>query len=119
MAKFDTVGENMLQRELEVEKRVGVEHYVVGQHYANIIGDETGLSAALSWVAGLGDAVILLCRRNPPAHELWEPHNTVRRAGVFTDKGPSRLPKGFELSEAMVEALEDAEGRYEDTINGW
>lgn len=118
METFYTTGEQMVQRELETDDLMGVEHYVPGQHHAVIVGDDVGLFAALSYVTARGDAVLVLCRLGPAENDEWVPYDLARVAGVAIDKGPRRLPDDFELSETMLEVLDCAEERYEEAFDG-
>jgi len=104
---FKTKGEHMLQRELRQEMRVGIPHYVVGQHKAVIVEDDTHLIAVLSFVNPLGVAIRMMVRRKPG--DFWEVCSAAMRAGMEVDWGAAPVPIGFEFSAAMLDVLNKAE----------
>lgn len=110
MTEFHTAGEGLVQRELQKEKRSGVEHYVTGQYHARrrgITAAVVEMAAELSYVDVMGHAVLVQCVR---VKGTWEPV-TVARCGQFHRfQDPCLASKiGFELSETMVETLRGIE----------
>lgn len=111
MTEFNTEGERRLGRPLAKERRAGVEHYVTGQHHAEIVEDDTHVYAALSFVNVLGHAVFVLCRKAPEGKwETWQVFGEFGQGHVLKLSGP---PESWEFSEAMLAALADAERRWD------
>jgi hypothetical protein len=116
--EFSTAGEILLGRRLEIEMRAGVEHFKVGQTLAEIVGDDAVLTASLSFVNQMGQAIIIPCTKIGVQGE-WQPMGLCRRAGVFTaQKSAERLPAEFKLTESMLKALAEAEVRYDEKLKG-
>jgi hypothetical protein len=99
-ANFDTAGEQLVRRELQSEMRLGVEHYVIGQH--GTFTDD-GLTF-LTYVNAMGHAVAI------PLLEDGTPLGVAQSAGHVHVYGIKPLPQDFELSDAMKRAIEEAKG---------
>jgi hypothetical protein len=104
-----TLAEQFLGRALEKEQRAGVEHYVVGQHYAELQGPpEDGMAVAqLSYISPLGAVVLALVSTDG---KPWEPAiDQARVLGTSYDYGMRPLPANFEITLEMRAALRDIE----------
>jgi len=113
--RLGTMGEELVGRPLEKELRAGVMHYVPGQHHAEIvvrdgralITNEPEQIARLTYVDVMGHAVAVSCSRRDET-ATWRP-SWVARAGQVTAEPTVRADTvGFELSAAMLDALEAA-----------
>jgi hypothetical protein len=114
MTEYQTEGERRLNRPLAKEKRAGVDHYVTGQHHAEIVEDDTHLYASLSFVNAMGHAVLVLCRK--AAEGEWQTHALYGEFGqshVFAVGAP---PGSWVFSEAMLAALAEAVENYERAL---
>lgn len=108
-SKLNTLGERFLGRELEKDSRAGVEHYALGQHYAELQGPpEEGMAVAqLSYVAPLGVVVMAVISVEG---QPWEPALPQARVlGTIADYGMRPLPVNFEIDLEMRAALRDIE----------
>lgn len=112
---FETAGENLVGRALAKELRIGVEHYVPGQHQATL---ERGMVeydtdrpvevGRITFVDVAGHACVVLTLRYLDDYTTWFP-TWVGRAGQNWQEDAVRAPAGFTLSEKMLEALRVAE----------
>lgn len=108
-SEWETKGEAIVRRELRKEKRAGVDHYVVGQYFAEEVepedpreGEEVR-AALLSYVTRLGVVCVPMVKEEG---EDWKPlARAFRVAGLGVDYGPRPLPDGWELSDEMKAAL--------------
>lgn len=106
MTRWATVGEAYLERELKKERRAGVEHYVVGQHKAEVVEEDGQKAAILSYVSSLGVTTVVLVKKGP----YWLPvHNWARVVGLSVDYGLKPLPDDWELTDEMKAAIDAAE----------
>lgn len=111
-----TVGERLVGRPLQVERRAGTPHFVTGQHHAEIYeglhdaesGGDIEL-ARLSYVDVGGHAVVVLLVRDKGTAD-WTA-TWLGRAGHAYQAPATRAPGSFALSEKMQAALADAEKR--------
>lgn len=106
-----SAGEAMLQRELEVEKREGVEHYVTGQAKAEVVDEEEdgSIGAFYGFCDQMGGAVLMVLIK--PLDGPWEPV-LARRSGYFTGPSPMAIPPCFEPNDAMLAKLDVAEKEW-------
>lgn len=109
--QFTTEGERRLGRLLAKERRAGVEHYVTGQHHAEIVEEDTHVYAALSFVNVMGHAVFVLCRRAPRGE--WDPWKVFGEFGQGHVFKLSEPPESWDFSVAMLAALDEAERRWD------
>lgn len=108
-----TIGERLVGRKLQTEKRAGVPHYVTGQHEAVVfvgLRDATTNAeieiARLSYVDIGGHAVVVILMREKGESE-WEA-TWLRRAGHAYEGHATMAPASFALSEKMRAALDAA-----------
>lgn len=115
---FSTPGEQLAGRELRKEKRAGLTHFVTGQHRAtievrdgvdhfdsSIVGDVGRLTYVDVW----GRLVCVLTWRDKGSEE-WRA-TWVSTAGQETKSEAVRAPEDIVLSEKMLAALKEADGR--------
>lgn len=112
MTDFHSAGERLCGRELRKERRVGVMHFVTGQHAAERVDEPIAavdgyeMSAELTYVDVMGHAVLAMCAL---AHGTWRPVVVVRAGQVHTFTPCLASKAGFELSETMIETLRGVE----------
>lgn len=107
MAELGTVGERLVGRRLEKEKRAGVTHYVTGQLAVQIehvfdmdTNEDLGWAGLVSWVDAMGQARILVVDYEDG---VWHPimhasaGQTTMRAWMPADE--------MTLTETMLAAL--------------
>lgn len=106
---WETKGEAIVRRELRKEKRSGVDHYVLGQHFAEEVEpedpreDEELRAALLSYVTVFGVVCVPMIKEGS---EDWKPMaGACRVVGTRVDYGPRSLPDDWELSDEMKAAL--------------
>lgn len=101
---FTTKGEAFVGRELKKEKRAGVDHYVLGQHHAELAGPpEGGMEiATCSYCSMLGVVSFSMVRVNGGEWELAIPK--CRILGLATDYGIRDFSQGM-VPPAMAKAL--------------
>lgn len=111
--RFTTHGETLLRRELRKEIVAGAQHFTPGQHRARIVerDSDSGLVAELSYVNGMGRAVLVACAR-PVGKRSWQAVGYTS-AGFYTSSGPQRPrdPEAF-LGETSQRELRAAEARF-------
>lgn len=111
MEDLRTAGEKLCKRSLSKEKVAGVQHYVVGQHYAEVTADMGGiLTALLSWVDQHGNAVAMPVRKRG---NEWQPYGFARKGGQSV-LYPVIDVRDYNFSEEQLHALRQAEERYGD-----
>lgn len=104
--EFPTLAEAFVGRALEKERRAGVDHYVEGQHHAELQrAPEEGMAVAqLQWVNALGLAVTVVVKMLPDGE--WETAvPSARMLGLSFDYGMQALPADFKLNDGMKAAL--------------
>src|SRR5205814_1643625 len=60
-SEFGTIGEQLVGRTLEKEKRAGVTHFKPGQHRARVYERDGDVIGELSYVDQMGHAVLVVC----------------------------------------------------------
>lgn len=99
-----TLGEALLGRRLEREKRAGIDHYVPGQLQARLDEEEPTVGF-VGFVNGAGQAVLAICEWGGGR---WEPR-IVFRSGVMVCTSPMHANLiEFTLNDGMKEALNKA-----------
>ena len=102
-----TLGEGFLERELAIEKRAGVEHYVTGQAAAKRLEQDGNEAAVVTYVTGAGAAAMVLLGLDKGE---WIPIiRQVRVVGLSVDYGVRELPDDWRPTGEMLEAIERAE----------
>jgi hypothetical protein len=111
--RWNSYGEALLERELEVEKRDGIEHYVQGQAKAQVLDEEDGVLGALyGFCDQMGGAVLMVLFKEPGGQ--WEAE-IAHRSGYFTPPGRMPIPECFEPNEEMLKRLDAAEKEWRET----
>lgn len=118
---FEAAVERLAGRRWRTERREGVEHYVTGQHVAiacdfgppdGPADEQTGASGPgwlLAYVHRLGHQVLVVpVQLYPVARPAWQPVGVAIWLFGIRHGDVEALPENFELSEAMVKALEAA-----------
>lgn len=119
-ATYTTVGEALLGRKLEKEKRFGVDHFKPGQHEAVIYRgldygtDRPAQIGRITYVDAMGHACVVLAYRFTDDGSDWFP-TWVGRAGQTWKEEARRAPATFVLSQKMLAALALAKFREDDT----
>lgn len=107
-----SAGEILLGRELRSEVVAGAQHYVPGQHAAKVTGRgaDSELLAELSYVDGMGRAVLAACVK--PIGGRWACVGYAA-AGHHTRTGPHWVGRseGF-VGEVGLRRLDEAEERW-------
>lgn len=99
MAKFQTVGEMITFRNLEVETRAGIPHYKTGQHKARIVGD----LAQLTYVDIAGYVVLLIVGKDKDGDWVVTSPTAIRAGHFFVEL--VQFPRSYRLSHDMVNCL--------------
>lgn len=108
---YATVGEAMLGRTLEIEKRGGVPHYVTGQRKVKVdrtvgeLPEECGIVGYTAYVDQMGKAVMLLWEKRDDG---WRAV-ACARAGLQVFYGWADPPECFVPSEDTLRELREGE----------
>ena len=103
-----TAGEIFLERDLEKERRAGVEHYVAGQlRCEEVTRDDEGRAALISGVLPLGAFRMVL----EETEDGWKAvPGMFRVVGLSMDYGIQPVPPCYEPSEEILKLIEEADG---------
>lgn len=103
MAKFQTVGEMITFRNLEVETRAGVPHYKTGQHKARIAGN----MAQLTYVDIAGHVVMIVLVKDKDGDWVMASPTGIRAGQYYVELVP--FPRSFRLSHDMINCMKTEE----------
>lgn len=112
---WPTLGEAVAERTLRKENSGGVEHYVEGQHFAEVESEGDDKAALVSWVGAPGLCLVpLIWTDGGP----WRPLiPKFRLIGLSVDYGHRELPEDWQPTEDMLSAISRAEGRTEHSTS--
>lgn len=103
MAKFQTLGELIVFRDLEVETRGGVPHYVMGQHKARIVKD----MAQLTYVDVTGQLILIVVKKDRDGDWVMAAPTGLRVGQFYIEL--VNFPRSFKLTDKMVDCLRSTE----------
>lgn len=103
MAKFDTLGEMIVFRDLETETRAGVPHYVPGQHKARIVKE----LAQLTYVDVSGQALLIIVKKDKDGDWVMAAPTGIRVGQFYVEL--VQFPRSFRLTDKMVDCLRATE----------
>jgi hypothetical protein len=103
---FETVGEQLVGRQLEKELVRGQQHFKPGQHhavsYVSAVDGELEFCARLTYVDWMGHACVVVCVLGETG--TWTPI-LIARGGQMYQELIRPAPASFKLSEKMLDAL--------------